>query len=79
MERRQNAGERCKIVQDYLKNISNDQVRLVCYLYVNNYEDFEIRKILRISQTRLNEIKEMIRRDLTAAGIRTNLPEKVAV
>ena len=79
MERRQNAGERCKIVQDYLKNISNDQVRLVCYLYVNNYEDFEIRKILRISQTRLDEIKEMIRRDLTAAGIRTNLPEKVAV
>ena len=79
MERRQNAGERCKIVQDYLKNISNDQVRLVCYLYVNNYEDFEIRKILRISQTRLNEIKEMIRQELTAAGIRTNSPKEVAV
>ena len=71
MERRQNAGERCKIVQDYLKNISNDQVRLVCYLYVNNYEDFEIRKILRISQTRLNEIKEMIRQELVKAGIKT--------
>ena len=71
MERRQNAGERCKIVQDYLKNISNDQVRLVCYLYVNNYEDFEIRKILQISQTRLNEIKEMIRQELVKAGIKT--------
>ena len=71
MERRQNAGERCKIVQDYLKNISNDQVRLVCYLYVNNYEDFEIQKILQISQTRLNEIKEMIRQELVKAGIKT--------
>ena len=70
MEGRQNGGERCKIVQDYVRNIDNDQERPVCYLYMNNYEDFEIRKILRISQTRLNEIKEMIRLELIKAGIR---------
>ena len=70
MERRQNGGYRRKIVQDYVRNIDNDQERLVCYLYMNNYEDFEIRKILRIKQERLDEIKEDIRRNLTAAGIR---------
>ena len=70
MERRQNGGYRRKIVQDYVRNIDNDQERLVCYLYMNNYEDFEIRKILRINQMRLDEIKEDIRRNLTAAGIR---------
>ena len=70
MERRQNGGQRRKIVQDYVRNIDNDQERLVCYLYMNNYEDFEIRKILRINQMRLDEIKEDIHRNLTAAGIR---------
>ena len=70
MERRQNGGYRRKIVQDYVRNIDNDQERLVCYLYMNNYEDFEIRKILRINQMRLDEIKEDIHRNLTAAGIR---------
>ena len=56
-------------MQDYLAGISDDQERLVCYLYVHNYEDFEIRKFLRIKQMRLDEIKEMIRRNLVAAGI----------
>ena len=70
MERRQNGGQRLKIVQEYVRNIDNDQERLVCYLYMNNYEDFEIRKILRINQMRLDEIKEDIHRNLTAAGIR---------
>ena len=79
MERRQNGGRRRKIVQDYLAGIENDQERLVCYLYVNNYEDFEIRKFLRIAQKQLNEIKDAIRKHLIAAGIQTDSTEKVAV
>ena len=71
MECRQNGGRRRKIVQDYLAGISDDQERLVCYLYVNNYEDFEIRKFMRIAQKRLNEIKAVIREHLVAAGIET--------
>ena len=71
MERRQNGGRRRKIVQDYLAGISDDQERLVCYLYVNNYEDFEIRKFMRIAQKRLNEINAVIREHLVAAGIET--------
>ena len=51
-------------MQDYLAGISDDQERLVCYLYVHNYDDFEIRKIMRIAQKRLNEIKAEIRKHL---------------
>ena len=71
MERRQNGGRRRKIVQDYLAGIENDQERLVCYLYVNNYEDFEIRKFLRIARKQLDDIKDAIREHLVAAGIQT--------
>ena len=69
MERRQNGGQRRKIVQDYLAGITDDRERLVCYLYVNNYDDYDIRKCLRITQKRLNEIKAGIRKKLVAAGI----------
>ena len=71
MERRQNGGQRRKIVQDYLAGISDDRERLVCYLYVNNFDDFEIRRFMRITQKRLNEIKDVIRKNLIAAGIKT--------
>ena len=71
MERRQNGGQRRKIVQNYLAGISDNRERLVCFLYVNNYDDFEIRRFMRITQKRLNEIKTVIRRNLIAAGIQT--------
>ena len=69
MERRQDGGQRRKIVQEYIRSIDNDQERTVCYLYVNNYDDYDIRKCLRITQKRLNEIKGEIRKKLVASGI----------
>ena len=69
MERRQNGGLRRRIVRNYLKGITDDRRRLVCYLYVNNYDDFAIRRFLRVAQKRLNEIKAVVRRELVAAGI----------
>lgn len=71
MERRQNGGLRRKIVQDYLKGITDDRRRLVCYLYVNNFDDYEVRRFLRISRKQLDAIKSVIRRELVAAGIQT--------
>ena len=71
MERRQDGGQRRKIVQEYIRSIDNDQERTVCYLYENNYDDYDIRKCLRITQKRLNEIKAEIRKKLVAAGIET--------
>lgn len=43
----------------------------MCYLYVNNFDDYEIRRFMRITQKRLNEIKAVIRKNLIAAGIKT--------
>ena len=43
----------------------------MCYLYVNNYEDFEIRKFMRIARKQLDDIKDAIREHLVAAGIQT--------
>ncbi len=71
MEQKQNRRQRRRIVRTYMKNISDAQERLVCHLYVNNYDDFEIRRVMRIAQKRLNEIKAAIRKHLIAAGIRT--------
>ena len=70
MERRQNTGERCKIVQDFLLTIKDDTERTVCYMYLHNYRDGAVRKQLKISQRRLDEIKAELRRRLIAAGIR---------
>lgn len=79
MERRQNGGRRRNIVQQFVKNISDDQERIVCFMYMRNASDKEIRKQLKISQERLNEIKVVIRKHLIAAGIKTDSPEKIAV
>ena len=58
-------------MQDYLAGISDDQERLVCYLYVHNYDDYEIRRFMRISRKQLKDIKGVIRNHLIAAGIET--------
>ena len=69
MERRQNNGERCKIVQDFLLTIKDADERTACYMYLHNYRDGAVRKQLKISQRRLDEIKAELRRRLIAAGI----------
>ena len=74
MERRQNGGRRCQIVQEFVKNITDDTERLVCYLFMNNYTDREVCKQLKIKQDRLNAIKLKLAFDMKKAGIR-NLEE----
>ena len=71
MERRQDGGQRRKIVQEYIRSIDNDQERTVCYLYVNNFDDYEVRRFLRISRKQLEDIRGVIRKALIAAGIKT--------
>ena len=44
-ERRQNGGRRRQIVQEFVKNITDDTPRLVCFLYMNGYKDGAIRRI----------------------------------
>ena len=70
MERRQNGGRQRDIVQQFVKNISDDTERLVCFLYMRNASDREICKQLKISQERLEKIKLKLAIDMKNAGIR---------
>ena len=70
MERRQNGGRQRYIVQQFVKNISDDTERLVCFLYMRNASDQEIRKQLNITQERLDAIKLKLAIDMKNAGIR---------
>ena len=69
MERRQNGGRQRYIVQQFVKNISDDTERLVCFLYMRNASDREICKQLKISQERLEVIKLKLAIDMKNAGI----------
>jgi len=57
-------------VQQFVKNISDDTERLVCFLYMRNASDQEIRKQLNITQERLEAIKLKLAIDMKNAGIR---------
>ena len=70
MERRQNGGRQRYIVQQFVKNISDDTERLVCFLYMRNASDKEICKQLKITQERLEAIKLKLAIDMKNAGIR---------
>jgi len=70
MERRQNSGQRCKIVQDAIRDLMDEIERIVCYLYIRNFDDHEVMKELHIDRKRLKEIKTGIRRKLVEAGIK---------
>lgn len=69
MERRQNSGYRCQIVQEFVKNIRDNATRLVCFLYLKGYKDGAIRRTLHINKPRLKQIKDQLAFDLIKAGI----------
>ena len=70
MEKRQNGGRKRYIVQLFVKNIADDTERLVCFMYMRNADDKEIRKQLNITQERLEAIKLKLAIDMKNAGIR---------
>ena len=70
MERRQNTGRQYKIVQDFVKNITDDRERLICVMYMRRCTDKEIIKQIKISQSQLETIKLKLAIDLRNAGIR---------
>ena len=70
MERRQNGGRQRYIVQQFVKNIADDMERLVCFMYMRNASDQEIRKQLNITQERLEAIKLKLAIDMKNVGIR---------
>lgn len=70
MTKRQNPQERDRIVEKYLYALTDDKQRLVCFLFMNNASEKEIRKTLKISPEELEGIKLQIAIGLRQAGIR---------
>jgi len=70
MERRQNGGHRRYIVQEFVKDITDDTERLVCFLYMQGYKNTAIGKLLHLKSKRLNQIKGKLGEALKSAGIR---------
>lgn len=71
MERRQNNGRRCQIVQAFVMTIENDTERLVCFLYMQNYTDNQVRRQLGINRPGLAALKLKLAIELRQYGIRT--------
>ena len=58
------------IVRQFIQQIDNDQERIICYCYMQQLDDYEIRKQLRIRQSVLDRIKQKLADGLLKAGIR---------
>ena len=69
MERRQNNGRRCQIVQEFVKGVADDTERLVCFLYLNGYKDGAVRRTLHIGKPKLELMKLKLAFDMKKAGI----------
>lgn len=69
MNNRQNSCTRCLIVRNYLDQIEDDQIRIMCFLWSKGYSDDTVKRQLKISWDRLRELKAQVATDLLAAGI----------
>lgn len=70
MEKRQNGGRKRQIVQEFVKNLADATERKVCFLYMRNHTDQEVRRQLGINRPQLAAIKLKLAIGLKNAGIR---------
>lgn len=71
MERRQNNGRCCQIVQAFVMTIEDDTMRLACFLYMENQTDNQVCSQLGINRPRLAALKLKLAIELRQAGIRS--------
>ena len=69
MNNRQNSCTRCLIVRNYLAQIEDDQIRMMCFLWSKGYSDDTVKRQLKLSWPRLRELKAQIAAELLDAGI----------
>ncbi len=69
MNNRQNSCTRCLIVRNYLAQIEDDQIRMMCFLWSKGYSDDTVKRQLKLSWPRLRELKAQIATELLEAGI----------
>ncbi len=66
----QSRYERRKIVRGYLREITDDSIRTLCYYYEQGCSDLTVIVALRIDATRLSELKKLVAQGLIEAGIK---------
>lgn len=69
MNNRQSSCTRCLIVRNYLAQIEDDQIRMMCFLWSKGYSDDTVKRQLKLSWPRLRELKAQIATELLNAGI----------
>ena len=69
MNNRQNSCTRCLIVRNYLAQIEDDQIRMMCFLWSKGYSDDTVKLQLGLAWPRLRELKAQIATELLDAGI----------
>lgn len=69
MNNRQNSCTRCLIVRNYLAQIEDEQIRMMCFLWSKGYSDDTVKRQLKLSWPRLRELKAQIATELLDAGI----------
>lgn len=70
MEKRQNGGRRRFIVQEFVRDLADPTERKVCFLYMRNHTDKEVRRLLGINRPQLAAVKLKLGLELKKAGIR---------
>lgn len=70
----QNRYERRRIVQGYLRQVTDDSILKLCYYYSQGCSDSTVILALRIDSHRLDELKKLVAQGLVEAGIN---PDKV--
>ncbi len=70
MTKQQNLQARDRIVENYLYSLEDDKQRIVCFLFMQNATEKEVRKAVKITSTELEGIKLQIAIGLRQAGIR---------
>ena len=70
MTKQNNNCTNCQIVRDYVDHIEDEQIRLMCFLWSKGYSDDTVKRRMKLSWSRLRELKSRISKDLIAAGVK---------
>ena len=58
------------IVHDFVTHIENEQIRLMCFLWSRGYSDEDVKRKMKLTRPRLQELKAQVYDGLLAAGIK---------
>ena len=70
MNKQDNVRTNRDIVHDFVTHIENEQIRLMCFLWSRGYSDEDVKRKMKLTRPRLQELKAQVYDGLLAAGIK---------